>query len=464
MIFSSIPFLYYFLPAVLLAYFLTPRKGKNGVLLLFSLIFYGWGEPRLIFVMLLSVALGYFFGLALERTGEERPRKLLLALAVLSSLGFLVYYKYTDFFLENINALFGTRLPLLNLALPIGISFYTFQILSYTVDVYRGQVPAQKNPVNLACYVTFFPQLIAGPIVRYADVARQLEERTHSLDSCRLGGRRFLVGLGKKILLANLLGELCAAWRVTQDGSVLFSWLYAVGYTLHIYYDFSGYSDMAIGLGKIFGFTFPENFRYPYIASSITDFWRRWHISLSSWFRDYVYIPLGGNRRGRAVQLRNILIVWLLTGFWHGAAWNFIAWGGFFAILLVLEKLWLLEKLGRHPVLGHVYVLLTVVFSFVLFDASSLRGAWGSILGMLGLGDQPPVSQEAVYLLRSNAVLLLLGAVGATELPKRLALRLENKAPALMAVAEPLALVLLLLACTAYLVDGSYNPFLYFRF
>ena len=464
MIFSSIPFLYYFLPAVLLAYFLTPRKGKNGVLLLFSLIFYGWGEPRLIFVMLLSVALGYFFGLALEKTGEERPRKLLLALSVLSSLGFLVYYKYTDFFLENINALFGTHLPLLNLALPIGISFYTFQILSYTVDVYQGQVPAQKNPVNLACYVTFFPQLIAGPIVRYADVARQLEERTHSLDSCRLGGRRFLVGLGKKILLANLLGELCAAWRVTQDGSVLFSWLYAVGYTLHIYYDFSGYSDMAIGLGKIFGFTFPENFRYPYIASSITDFWRRWHISLSSWFRDYVYIPLGGNRRGRAVQLRNILIVWLLTGFWHGAAWNFIAWGGFFAILLVLEKLWLLEKLGRHPVLGHVYVLLAVVFSFVLFDASSLRGAWGSILGMLGLGSLPPVSQEAVYLLRSNAVLLLLGAVGATELPKRLALRLENKAPALMAVAEPLALVLLLLACTAYLVDGSYNPFLYFRF
>ena len=464
MIFSSIPFLYYFLPAVLLAYFLTPRKGKNGVLLLFSLIFYGWGEPRLIFVMLLSVALGYFFGLALERTGEERPRKLLLALSVLSSLGFLVYYKYTDFFLENINVLLGTHLPLLNLALPIGISFYTFQILSYTVDVYRGQVPAQKNPIDLACYVTFFPQLIAGPIVRYADVARQLEERTHSLDSCRLGARRFLVGLGKKILLANLLGELCAAWRVTQDGSVLFSWLYAVGYTLHIYYDFSGYSDMAIGLGKIFGFTFPENFRYPYIASSITDFWRRWHISLSSWFRDYVYIPLGGNRRGRAVQLRNILIVWLLTGFWHGAAWNFIAWGGFFAILLVLEKLWLLEKLGRHPVLGHGYVLLAVVFSFVLFDASSLQSAGNSILGMLGLGGLPPVSQEAVYLLRSNAVLLLLGAVGATELPKRLALRLENKAPALMAVAEPLALVLLLLACTAYLVDGSYNPFLYFRF
>ena len=464
MIFSSIPFLYYFLPAVLLAYFLTPRKGKNGVLLLFSLIFYGWGEPRLIFVMLLSVALGYFFGLALEKTGEERPRKLLLALSVLSSLGFLVYYKYTDFFLENINALFGTHLPLLNLALPIGISFYTFQILSYTVDVYRGQVPAQKNPIDLACYVTFFPQLIAGPIVRYADVARQLEERTHSLDSCRLGGRRFLVGLGKKILLANLLGELCAAWRATQDGSVLFSWLYAVGYTLHIYYDFSGYSDMAIGLGKIFGFTFPENFRYPYIASSITDFWRRWHISLSSWFRDYVYIPLGGNRRGTAIQLRNILIVWLLTGFWHGAAWNFIAWGGFFAILLVLEKLWLLEKMGRHPVLGHVYVLLAVVFSFVLFDASSLQSAGNSILGMLGLGGLPPVSQEAVYLLRSNAVLLLLGAVGATELPKRLALRLENKAPALMAVAEPLALVLLLLACTAYLVDGSYNPFLYFRF
>ena len=464
MIFSSIPFLYYFLPAVLLAYFLTPRKGKNGVLLLFSLIFYGWGEPRLIFVMLLSVALGYFFGLALEKTGEERPRKLLLALSVLSSLGFLMYYKYTDFFLENINALFGTHLPLLNLALPIGISFYTFQILSYTVDVYRGQVPAQKNPIDLACYVTFFPQLIAGPIVRYADVARQLEERTHSLDSCRLGARRFLVGLGKKILLANLLGELCAAWRVTQDGSVLFSWLYAVGYTLHIYYDFSGYSDMAIGLGKIFGFTFPENFRYPYIASSITDFWRRWHISLSSWFRDYVYIPLGGNRKGRGKQLRNILIVWLLTGFWHGAAWNFLFWGLYFAVLLILEKLALLKTLEKHRFFGHLYLLLAVIFGFVLFDASSLRGAWVCLRGMFGLGGLPAVSDEGLYLLRSNAVLLLVSAVGAAPLPKMLAQKLNDYSTNAAAALRALGLCMLLLACTAFLVDGSYNPFLYFRF
>ena len=464
MIFSSIPFLYYFLPAVLLAYFLCPRKGKNGILLLFSLIFYGWGEPRLLFVMLLAVALGYGFGLALEKAKKEKIRKLLLLLSVVSSLSFLVYYKYTDFFLENLNRVFGLSLPLLGLTLPIGISFYTFQILSYTVDVYRGQVPAQKNPVDLACYVAFFPQLIAGPIVRYADVARQLKERTHTLENCRLGARRFLVGLGKKILIANLLGELCAAWRVTQDGSVLFSWLYAVGYTLHIYYDFSGYSDMAIGLGRIFGFTFPENFRYPYIAASITDFWRRWHISLSTWFRDYVYIPLGGNRRGKGIQLRNILIVWLLTGFWHGAAWNFIAWGGFFAALLVLEKWWLLEKLEHHRALGHIYVLLAVVFGFVLFDASSLRGAWSCILGMLGLGGLPGVSREAVYLLRSNALLLLLAAVGASGLPKRLAAYFEKKVPAWAAILEPIALVFLLLACTAYLVDGSYNPFLYFRF
>ena len=464
MLFSSIPFLYYFLPAVLLSYFLVPQKGKNTVLLLFSLIFYGWGEPKLVLMMLLAVALGYFFGLGLEKTRGSNLGKLLLGLSVMSSLSFLVYYKYTDFFLENINSLFGLHLPLLGLALPIGISFYTFQIMSYTVDVYRGQVPAQRNFVDLACYVAFFPQLIAGPIVRYSDVAPQLKSRRMNPQNCRLGAGRFLVGLGKKILLANLLGEVCTAWHATRDGSVLFSWMYAAAYTLHIYFDFSGYSDMAIGLGRMFGFCFPENFRHPYVSRSITEFWRRWHISLGTWFRDYVYIPLGGNRRGKWCQLRNILVVWFLTGFWHGAAWNFICWGLYFGALLILEKLWLLERLQKQKLLSHVYVLLAVVFGFVLFDAGSLQEAFGCIRGMLGLGGLPMVSQEAVYLLRSNALLLLVAAVGATGLPKAGFDRFEKRWPGAASLVVPGAMCLVLLLCTAFLVDGSYNPFLYFRF
>ena len=462
MIFSSIPFLYYFLPVVLLVYGLTPREGKNAVLLLFSLVFYGWGEPKYLAVMLVCTALGYGFGLALGRAGRPGVRKALLAASVLSSLSFLVYFKYADFFLSNFNALTGASLPLLQLTLPVGISFYTFQILSYTVDVYRGEAQVQKNPIDLACYVTMFPQLIAGPIVRYTDVAEQLKQRGRG--DFQKGASRFLVGLGKKILFANLLGEVCAAWRGTQDGSVLFSWLYALSYTLHIYFDFSGYSDMAIGLGALLGFRFPENFNYPYIAASVTEFWRRWHMTLSRWFRDYVYIPLGGNRKGMGKQLRNILIVWLLTGFWHGAAWNFLCWGLYFAALLILEKLVLLRFLEKHRIFGHVYLLLTVVFGFVLFDASTLSGAWDCIRGMLGLGGLPIASAEEVYLLRSNALLLILAALGATPLPKRIAKALEARCPKAAALLHPAALCALLLICTAYLVDGSYNPFLYFRF
>ena len=462
MIFSSIPFLYYFLPVVLLVYGLTPREGKNAVLLLFSLVFYGWGEPKYLAVMLVCTALGYGFGLALGRAGRPGVRKALLAASVLSSLSFLVYFKYADFFLSNFNALTGASLPLLQLTLPVGISFYTFQILSYTVDVYRGEAQVQKNPIDLACYVTMFPQLIAGPIVRYTDVAEQLKQRGRG--DFQKGASRFLVGLGKKILLANLLGEVCAAWRGTQDGSVLFSWLYALSYTLHIYFDFSGYSDMAIGLGALLGFRFPENFNYPYIAASVTEFWRRWHMTLSRWFRDYVYIPLGGNRKGMGKQLRNILIVWLLTGFWHGAAWNFLCWGLYFAALLILEKLVLLRFLEKHRIFGHVYLLSAVVFGFVLFDASTLSGAWDCIRGMLGLGGLPIASAEGLYLLKSNALLLILAALGATPLPKRIAKALEARCPKAAALLHPVALCALLLICTAYLVDGSYNPFLYFRF
>ena len=453
MIFSSLPFLYYFLPLVLLLYYLVPSRARNAFLLLASLLFYAWGEPRYLLVMLAATALGYGFGLAIERW--QRFRKPLLVLSVTSSLGFLVYFKYADFFLENLNAL-GADLPLLNLALPVGISFYTFQILSYTVDVYRGEVKAQRSPIDLACYVTFFPQLIAGPIVRYKDVAAQLQNRTHSLEGIRLGTGRFLVGLGKKVLLANLLGEICAAWRATADPSVLFSWLYAVSYTLHIYFDFSGYSDMALGLGRLFGFSFPENFNYPYISSSITEFWRRWHMSLGTWFRD-VYIPLGGNRKGKWRQFLNILIVWMLTGFWHGAAWNFLFWGLYFAVLLMVEKV-------GSPVRGRVCTLLAVVLGFVLFDAASLSAALSCIQGLFGLGGLPLISTEGLYLLRSNLVLLAAAILGATPLPKRLWEMLEARFPRLSATLATVGMAAMLLISTACLVDGSYNPFLYFRF
>ena len=462
MIFSSIPFLYYFLPCVLLACYLMPKAGRNGVLLLFSLLFYAWGEPRYLVIMLAATVLGYGFGLAMERF--PKAKKGLLIASVASSLSFLLCFKYADFFLENLGALTGRPIALLKLSLPVGISFYTFQILSYTIDVYRGQAAAQKNLIDLACYVTFFPQLIAGPIVRYTDIARQLRCRDYSLAQFREGTRRFLIGLGKKVLLANLLGEICAAWRQTTDASVLFAWLYAVSFTLHIYFDFSGYSDMAIGLGRLFGFRFPENFQYPYISRSITEFWRRWHISLGTWFRDYVYIPLGGNRKGKPRQFLNIFIVWMLTGFWHGAAWNFLFWGLWFAVLLIIEKTFLLRHLEKSRVLGRFYVLLAVIFSFVLFDASGLSAALVCITQLLGLGGLPLSSPQAAYLLGSNALLLTAAMVGATPAPKIAAQAIARRWPRASALLEPVMLVLLLLLCTAFLVDGSYNPFLYFRF
>lgn len=467
MLFSSIPFLFYFLPCVLILYLIAPKCLKNTVLLLSSLVFYAWGEPRYVIWMLLAITLGYIFGLLIERFKEKkRISKLFMILSVASSLAMLGYFKYVDFFIGNFNAITGLSVPLLKIALPIGISFYTFQILSYTVDVYRGDVAAQKNPIDLATYVALFPQLIAGPIVRYSDVAEQLKSRTHSFEKTALGARRFMIGLGKKILIANILGELCDTFRASDDKSVLFFWLYAVAYSLHIYFDFSGYSDMAIGLGKIFGFDFLENFNYPYISASITEFWRRWHMSLGSWFRDYVYIPLGGNRVSRLRHLFNIFVVWMLTGFWHGAAWNFIVWGLFFAVLLMVEKLWLLKYLKKSRVLSHIYVVILIIISFVIFDASSMGQAFSYIGSMFGAGGYPLVSTEFLYYFRSYGVVLILGIIGATPLPKKLWNRIAatNIGSNIMTFAEPIALSALLLCCSAYLVDGSYNPFLYFRF
>ena len=465
MLFSSIPFLYYFLPLVLAVYFLTPARFRNAVLLLASLIFYAWGEPKYVLLMLASILSGYGFGLLQERYRGQKGAKLICGLSVAVSLSFLLYFKYADFFLENFNAATGLGVPLLRIALPIGISFYTFQIISYTVDVYRGE-PAQKNLIHLAAYVAMFPQLIAGPIVRYSDIAQQLEHRSHSTALAAEGVRRFLIGLGKKILIANQLGELCSVFRASDEKSVLFYWLYAVAFALHIYFDFSGYSDMAIGLGKVFGFHFLENFNYPYISPSITEFWRRWHISLGTWFRDYVYIPLGGNRVGRARQLLNILVVWMLTGFWHGAAWNFVVWGLMFAVLLIMEKLWLLKPLSKCRPLAHLYVVFFVVISFVIFNAENMGQALSDIGGLFGAGGIPLVSAEAVYCLRSFALVLILAVLGATPLLRNGLVRLSQYPTAgkVLNALEPFTLFVLLLVMTGYLVDGSFNPFLYFRF
>ncbi len=460
MLFSSIPFLYYFLPAVLIAYFLAPGKAKNAVLLISSLVFYGWGEPKYLALMASTIGIFYGCGLAIEKAKTQSGKKLWLTVSVVVGIALLTVFKYADFFLQSFAAVTGLSIPLLRLALPIGISFYTFQCMSYAVDVYRGNVAAQNNPISFGAYVALFPQLIAGPIVRYVDVARELEERTTTFEDLSCGARRFLVGLSKKILIANQLGLLTEIFRASGEKSVLFFWMYAIAFMLHIYFDFSGYSDMAIGLGRIFGFHFIENFNYPYLSKSVTEFWRRWHMSLGSWFRDYVYIPMGGNRVRKLRWVFNILTVWMLTGLWHGASWNFVLWGLLFAVLLLLEKL--VFPVGKLPVLlQRMYVLFVVMVSFVLFNAADLAQAAGDIGGLFGAGGVPLATAESLYYLRSYAGVFLAGFIGATPLVKELAGRVPEK---ISAVLEPVVLIVLLLVCTGYLVDGSFNPFLYFRF
>ena len=461
MLFSSIPFLYCFLPAVMLTYFLVPRKLKNTVLLLFSLVFYGWGEPKLLLLMVFTIALFYVCGLAIGAARSRKLRKFWLVVSIVISIGLLGLFKYADFFITSFNDLTGLNIALLRLALPVGISFYTFQCLSYTIDVYRGNVPPQKNPISFGAYVALFPQLIAGPIVRYVDIARELEARTHSLEDFRLGMRRFLAGLGKKVVLADNFALLMKLFRESSEPSVLFYWMYAVAFTLNIYFDFSGYSDMAIGLGRIFGFRFVENFNYPYLSKSVTEFWRRWHMSLGSWFRDYIYIPMGGNRVSRPRWVLNILTVWMLTGAWHGAAWNFVLWGLLFAVLLLIEN-WVPALQKLPDVFRHGYVLLAVVLSFVLFNAESMAQAGSDLRCLFGFGGIPGVSRETLYYLASYAPLFLLGFVGATPVVRRGALLLEQKK--LGSLLELLFMAGLLLVCTGYLVDGSFSPFLYFRF
>ena len=545
MVFSSLVFLFYFLPVVLVLYALAPRRGKNAGLFAASLLFYAWGEPVYLFLMLFSILANYLFGLSIHRAlaadskagpagdgrhpnageaiglnageaiglnageaiglkaggavdprsggsvdpnmgGNEVPasgpsavmrpgrrarRGLILACAL--NLVLLGFFKYADFFIVNLNLALGLHIARLNLPLPLGISFYTFQAMSYIIDLYRGKVEVQKSLVAFGTYVALFPQLIAGPIVRFQTIAEGLTRRSHSLSALSQGALRFTAGLGKKVLLANSAGavfeQAMQAGQIGQAGagiSVLSAWIGVLAFTMQIYFDFSGYSDMAIGLGRMFGFHFPENFDYPYISKSITEFWRRWHITLSSWFREYVYIPLGGNRRGTLLQLRNIAVVWALTGIWHGASWNFLVWGMYFGVLLIAEKLFLLQALERTPaLLRHVYTMFFVIVSWAVFSANDLSGAAAFLASLSGFSGGPLTDEAGLYLLQNNILFFPLLLLGATPIPKRLWDRLNAGVPdPAAALIRSAGMTAVLLLSVAYLVSSSYNPFLYFRF
>ncbi len=463
MLFTSISFLYYFLPIVIILYFIVPKKFKNFILFLSSIFFYFCGEPIYTFLMIGEIFIAYVGARYLEK---HRKKSILVSLLAIH-IGALGLFKYSDFTINNINQILGSKIPLLKLALPIGISFYTFQIISYVVDVYRGKVKAQKSFLKLATYVSLFPQLIAGPIVRYETIEKELDSRTSNFENFAYGVRRFVIGLGKKVLIANMLGELCDVFSTTNEKSILFYWIFAISYSLQIYFDFSAYSDMAIGLGRMFGFHFLENFNYPYISKSITEFWRRWHMSLSSWFRDYVYIPLGGNRKGTIILVRNIFIVWALTGIWHGANWTFVIWGLMFGIMLIIEKLFLTKHLEKMPsILQRIYVLFTVMISFIIFNANSIGEAWNNIIGLLGANGESLINASTVYYLKSYLVVLVIAIIGSTPLLKNIIEKLKTKTNAnkIINLLEPIAMASILIIVTAYLVDNSYNPFLYFRF
>lgn len=461
MLFSSITFLYFFLPFCAL-YFFLPDRFKNAFLLVASLIFYFFGEPVYILLLLISSLSDWLCGLYIGSHRGKKSSKAVLVLSIVINLTLLGVFKYADFIISAINGVFSVNIPLLEIRLPIGISFFTFQTMSYTIDVYRGEAKAQKNLATFATYVSLFPQLIAGPIVRYTDVCRELEQRKSSISGAGDGIRRFCAGLAKKVLIANLLGELAQAFRACEEKSVLFYWIYAVAFSLQLYFDFSGYSDMAIGLGKVFGFKFPENFNYPFMSRSVTEFWRRWHMTLGGWFRDYVYIPMGGNRVTKPRWIFNIAVVWVLTGIWHGAAWNFVIWGAMFGVMLALEKLFLGDALKKAPMAaGHIYTMIIVVLSFVVFNADGILGIADDFRGLFGFGGIPFVTEQTMYYLKSYAAILVIGAIGSTPLPKKIWGALSKR---IGVVIEPVGAALVLILATAFIINGSFNPFLYFRF
>ncbi len=462
MVFSSITFLYYFLPIILLLYYIVPNKLKNFILFLGSFIFYFYGESKFSILLLFSCFINYIFALLIERFRNKILSKIILIFTIIINLGALCYFKYFNFFIENINSIFKSNIILLNIIMPIGISFFTFQTLSYVIDVYRNKVKANTNFINFSCYVCMFPQLIAGPIVRYSDINDELENRKVTFDDFGTGVERFIIGLGKKVLIANIIGEMITSFNNINNISVLAYIIIGLGYTLQLYFDFSGYSDMAIGLGRMFGFHFLENFNYPLIASSITDFWRRWHISLSSFFKDYIYIPLGGNRVNKIKHIRNIFIVWLLTGFWHGASWNFIIWGLYFGIILIIEKYFILKYLNKCKILNHIYSIFLVVISFIIFSCRDMNGVFVFLKNMLGFNNLPFINSETIYYLRSYIIVIALAIIGSTPLLKVIKNKMENNI--IFNIVEIIGCLFILILSTAFIIDSSFNPFLYFRF
>ena len=459
MVFSSIIFIYYFLPILIILYYILPRKCRNVVLLTFSLLFYFYEEKNI--ALIISCIANYFLGIFI---GKNR-NKIYLTLGIIGNIAMLTFYKYSNFFIENINNVTQFNLTYLNVILPLGISFFTFQNISYLVDVYRGDTKPQKNILKYSTYITLFPQLIAGPIVRYKDVDDELSDRKESFDNFGNGVKRFIIGLSKKVLMSNTIGSMCVILNEMANKTVLSHIIEAVGYTLQLYFDFSGYSDMAIGLALMFGFHFKENFNYPLIATSITDFWRRWHISLSSFFRDYVYIPLGGNRVSKLKWIRNIFIVWLLTGFWHGASWNFILWGIYFFVFLLLEKLFL-GKYLKNGILSHIYTLIIVGFSFVIFNMPDLKSIGEFFKSLVGLNGLELANKESIYYFKNYITIILVACVASTPIIKAISGKTKDKKifGKVLNVMEPVCLMGLLIICTASLLSNSFNPFIYFRF
>ncbi|MEJ8545573.1 MBOAT family O-acyltransferase [Brevibacillus borstelensis] len=468
MVFSSLIFLFLFLPLVLVIYYLSPRMLRNGILFAASLVFYAWGEPVYLFLMIFSTALDYTNGLLLDKhRGRKGIARAVFIGSIIANLGVLGFFKYYGFLVATINDLFSLHIHAADLPLPVGISFYTFQTMSYVIDVYLGKVAVQKNFISFGAYVTMFPQLVAGPIVKYGDIAKQLAGRKVTIDQFGEGAELFIKGLAKKVLLANNIGLLWTNVKAAplDELAVLSAWLGIVAFAFQIYFDFSGYSDMARGLGKMFGFDFLKNFNYPYVSKSITEFWRRWHISLGSWFREYVYIPLGGNREGTAKQLRNLFVVWMLTGLWHGANWNFILWGLYFGLFLALEKWFLLEWLKRRAhIVAHLYTLLIVIVGWVFFEFENLSSAWAFIGTMFGLGAHPLVDNQALYDLSTHFALLIALAMCSTPLPEKAFSLLRERWNITGAFIGTAVYSSLLFLSTAYLVNETYNPFLYFRF
>lgn len=472
MVFSEVPFLFRYLPIVLLIYFISPRKLRNAILFITSLVFYSWGEQKYVYLMLFSTVVDYVHGMLVykyKQKGESKKAKMCVILSVIINLSLLGFFKYTDFFIGSVNNVFGLSIEFLNVALPIGISFYTFQTMSYTLDIYMKDEEPQRNIIDFGAYVAMFPQLIAGPIVQYNTVAKELRERKETIDDFAIGIKYFVCGLGKKVLLANNIGFVWTSIKGIQgpDMSVVLAWLGIICFALQIYYDFSGYSDMAIGIGKMLGFNFPINFNYPYMSKSVTEFFRRWHMTLGKWFRDYVYIPLGGNRHGIYKQIRNILIVWFLTGFWHGAAYNFVLWGIYFGVLLIIEKTFLLDLLKKLPaVISHIYTLFVVLIGWVLFEFETVTGIAQYLRYMFGI-DCSFINDYSVYMVINNIVILLICSIGAISVPRDFATKLSKrieKNTVLTILFENISMVVVLLICIIYIVAGNYNPFLYFRF